>query len=61
MKKSYLIPLLASSAFADTGLTIYNQGIAVVRETVPLTLKDGVTQVSFDHATAQVARALIVE
>ena len=54
MKKSYLIPLLASSAFADTGLTIYNQGIAVVRETVPLTLKDGVTQVSFDHATAQV-------
>ena len=54
MKKSYLLPLLASQAFANPGLTIYNQGIAVVRETIPLNLKAGVTEVSFDQATAQV-------
>ncbi len=55
MRKSYLLPLLvAPAAFANPGLTIYNQGVAVVRETVPLELKNGVTQVSFDRATAQV-------
>jgi len=57
MKKYSLIPLLASSVLANPatpGLTIYNQGVAVVRETIPLELKEGVTQVAFDHATAQV-------
>ncbi len=42
------------SSFADTSLTIYNQGIAVIREDVPLSLKDGVTRISFDQVTAQV-------
>ena len=42
------------SLTADTSLTIYNQGIGVVRETINLDLKEGVTSVSFDQATAQV-------
>lgn len=55
MKPHSLLPLvLVSSLQAQSGLTIYNQGVAVVRETVPLELKDGVANVSFDRATAQV-------
>src|SRR5471030_1572305 len=37
---------------ADPALTIYNQNFAVVRDTVPLDLKDGVTDVSFADTTA---------
>lgn len=55
MKKHLLIPfILASPVLAESGLTIYNQGIAVVRERVPLDLKAGKTTVTFDQATAQV-------
>ena len=37
---------------ADPSLTIYNQQFAVVRETVPLNLKQGINQVEFSGATA---------
>lgn len=36
---------------AAPGLTIYNQNFAVVRDTVPLDLKTGVNDVTFDRAT----------
>lgn len=35
------------------GLTIYNQNFAVVRDTIPLDLKAGVNEVTFDGATVQ--------
>ncbi|MEY2750343.1 MAG: hypothetical protein RLZZ550_314, partial [Verrucomicrobiota bacterium] len=56
MKPSALLLVAASSlAFAaDPALTIYNGGYAVVRETLPVELKAGVSQVSFAGATAQV-------
>jgi len=37
---------------ADPALTIYNQNFAVVRDTVPLDLKEGVNDVSFADTTA---------
>jgi hypothetical protein len=37
---------------ADPALTIYNQNFAVVRDTVPLDLKDGVNDYSFADTTA---------
>ena len=39
---------------ADPALTIYNQGFAVLRDTVPLELKAGVNDVRFSGVTAQV-------
>ena len=44
-----IIPAILS---ADPALTIYNQNFAVVRDTVPLDLKDGVNEVSFTDTTA---------
>jgi hypothetical protein len=44
-----LAPLRSSAAPA---LTIYNQNFAVVRDTLPLDLKDGVTDVNFSDTTA---------
>ncbi|HTJ78119.1 MAG TPA: DUF4139 domain-containing protein [Rariglobus sp.] len=46
-----LLPLSLSAAPA---LTIYNQDFAVVRETIPLDLKDGVNLVNFSGVTNQV-------
>lgn len=40
-------------AAADPSLTIYNQNFAVVRDTVPLDLKAGVTEARFSGMTAQ--------
>ncbi len=37
---------------ADTALTIYNQNFAVVRDTVPLDLKEGVNEIRFSDMTA---------
>jgi hypothetical protein len=56
MKPSTLLLVAASSLVfaADPALTIYNGGYAVVRETLPVELKAGVSQVSFAGATAQV-------
>jgi hypothetical protein len=48
---AYSLSALAAFA-ADPALTIYNQNFAVVRDTVPLDLKDGVNDVSFADTTA---------
>jgi hypothetical protein len=40
-------------AAAEPSLTIYNQGFAVVRDTVPLDLKAGITEAHFSGMTAQ--------
>jgi hypothetical protein len=42
------------TANAQPALTIYNQNFAVVRDTLPLDLKSGVTQVAYSQATAHV-------
>lgn len=55
MKPHLLFPiLLASPASAQSGITIYNQGVAVVRESLPLKLDAGVNKLTFDRATALV-------
>jgi len=48
--------LLLPSAFlsGSTGLTIYNQNFAVVRDTIPLDLQAGENQVNYDGATVHV-------
>ena len=43
---------ISSCLAADPSLTIYNQQFAVVRETVPLNLKQGINRVEFSGATA---------
>ncbi|TSA41330.1 MAG: DUF4139 domain-containing protein [Verrucomicrobiales bacterium] len=47
-----LASLASLDATAEPALTIYNQNFAVVRDTVPLDLKSGVTEVRFAGATA---------
>jgi hypothetical protein len=47
---AFLLSSLASAA--DPALTVYNQNFAVVRETIPLKLTQGVNQVRFADATA---------
>ena len=56
MKKLTPTLLLAAalSAAAQPALTIYNQNFAVVRDSVPLDLKEGVNTVIYAGATAQV-------
>jgi hypothetical protein len=46
--------LTCLTAQADPALTIYNQGFAVVRDSVPLDLKAGVNSITYSGATAQV-------
>lgn len=46
--------IFATTAAADTALTIYNQNLAVVRESLSLDLKPGENPITFDRATAQV-------
>ena len=54
MKTIALLLALAVPAFAaDPALTIYNQGFAVVRDTLPIDLKPGVNSVVFSGATAR--------
>jgi hypothetical protein len=43
--------LPAATVLAAPGLTIYNQNFAVVRDTIPLDLKAGINEVTFDGAT----------
>lgn len=43
--------LPTATALAAPGLTIYNQNFAVVRDTIPLDLKAGINEVTFDGAT----------
>ena len=40
-------------AFAAPGLTIYNQDFAVVRDTVPIELREGINDIRYDGATLQ--------
>ena len=47
-----ILALLPASLIADPALTIYNQNFAVVRDTVPLDLKQGENDVSFANTTA---------
>jgi hypothetical protein len=47
-----LFGLLSACYGADPSLTIYNQRFAVVREIIPLDLKQGVNSVQFEGATA---------
>src|SRR5579863_9637241 len=44
---------VASCYAADPSLTVYNQQFAVIRETIPLDLKQGVNQIEFSGVTAQ--------
>jgi len=46
------VALLTPSGFAEPALTIYNQNFAVVRDTVPLDLKEGVNEIRFSDMTA---------
>src|SRR5437016_8919874 len=43
---------LATASAAQPALTIYNQNFAVVRDTVPLDLKQGLNEVRFSDTTA---------
>jgi hypothetical protein len=57
MKKFLLLPVLLACfgpgrMIADPALTIYNQNFAVVRDTVPLDLKEGENEVNFTDTTA---------
>jgi len=45
--------LLPMAAFAAPGLTIYNQDFAVVRDTVPIELREGINDIRYDGATLQ--------
>jgi len=47
----FLSLFLPGVAFAAPGLTIYNQDFAVVRDTVPLELKEGLNPIQYDGAT----------
>ena len=62
MKAPVLLLLAAAGvAFAaDPSLTVYNGGYAVVRETLPIELKEGLNQVSFAGATAQVEADTVI-
>jgi hypothetical protein len=60
MKALALTTVLVSAASAETALTIYNQNLAVVRETLSLDLKAGENPVTFDRATAQVLADSVV-
>jgi hypothetical protein len=47
-----LLALTAPIALAAPGLTIYNQNFAVVRDTLPLNLPVGTSELAFDGATS---------
>ncbi|MBL8233551.1 MAG: hypothetical protein JNL98_33960 [Bryobacterales bacterium] len=51
MKLAAIAVLGIQSLFAQPSLTIYNQRFAVVRETIPLELKQGTNTIQFTNAT----------
>ena len=54
MKKLLSLLILASPAFAvEPAITIYNQGFAVVRDSLPIELKAGLNPITFTGATAK--------
>ena len=52
--------LIIVPLFADSALTIYNGGFAVVRDDVQLNLKNGTTTVTYSNATAHVEPQSVV-
>src|SRR5438132_120159 len=64
MKRPFIVLLsivLASSLLASQpALTIYNQNFAVVRDTVPIELKQGVNNVRFTETTAHLEPASVI-
>ncbi len=59
MKKFLALSLAATSGMplasnAEVAVTIYNQNLAVVRDSLPITLQAGDNEISYDRATAQV-------
>jgi len=53
-RATFLSVVFASAGFAaDPALTVYNQQFAVVRETIPLDLKQGLNQIQFTGTTSQ--------
>lgn len=61
MKHSILLTALSLPLCqAETALTIYNRDLAVIRETIDLNLKAGVTPVTFDRATARLQADSVV-
>ena len=57
---SCLLLGLLSGLPAQTALTVYNQGFAVVRERVPLDLRAGETSMAFGGVTAQLEADSVV-
>ena len=57
-----LLGIVLSSSFAASqpALTIYNQNFAVVRDTVPIDLKQGVNNVRFTETTAHLEPASVI-
>jgi hypothetical protein len=53
MKTISLTLALTAAVSADTAITIYNQNLATIRESLNLNLKDGVSHVVFDQATSR--------
>jgi hypothetical protein len=54
MKKLLSLLILATPAFAaEPAITIYNQGFAVVRDSLPIDLKAGPNQITFTGVTAK--------
>ena len=54
MKKLISLLILATPAFAaEPAITIYNQGFAVVRDSLPIDLKAGPNQITFTGVTAK--------
>jgi hypothetical protein len=62
MRKSFLfvVATCVAAAAADSSLTIYNQDFAVVRQTVPLDLHEGLNEVHFSDTTAHLEPSSVV-
>jgi hypothetical protein len=54
MKALLTLTLMTVAASGEVAVTIYNQNLAVVRDTIAMDLKSGESKVSYDRATAQV-------
>ncbi len=53
MKTIALALALSAGASAETAITIYNQNLATIRESLELNLEEGVSDIVFDQATSQ--------
>ncbi|MFD2257762.1 DUF4139 domain-containing protein [Luteolibacter algae] len=54
MKPTLLLLSLTAVSQADTAITIYNQNLATIRESIGLTLGEGISSATFENATSQV-------